>query len=348
MNWRTWRWRWRLRGGERTTRDAALGQAIVAILDGEWEAAERLLGELARADAEFAATRLALARLYRRRGEIGRALHLHQDLLLREDLDRLERRRALRGLAEDFHAGGFWQRAKAAYEQLLQNDTVGDSASLRALVSILEECGEPEQALPLAVRLARLEGRVGGAEVAERWVAVAQLRAERGEVDSARKALRRALRAQRDYPPARFLLGELELQRGDLAKAVAAWRAAVRGDRQFAARMYPKLAEAYTTLGLPREYERFLGRVLRERKGDIAAGIALAHALAARGAIAEALDALQPFLESHPGHLGVHAARGRLLLRAGDSEKCSEAYSALLDLVERRAAAEAESAGEGS
>ena len=288
----------------------------------------------------FASTRLALARLYRRRGEIGRALHLHQDLLLREDLDPRERRQALRGLAEDFHAGGFWQRAVAAYEQLLQDDPGGDRASLRALVSILEECGEPERALPLAVRLARLEGRVGRTEVAERWVAVARLRGEQGQIDAARKALRRALRAQRDYPPARLLWGDLEAERGDLPKAVAAWRSAARGDRALAAQLYPKLAEAYTALGLPREYEHFLSRMLRERRGDVAAAIALSQALSARGAFAEALDALQPLLESHPGHLGVHAARGRLLLRSSDSEKWSEAYSALLDLVERRLAAD--------
>ena len=62
---------------------------------------------------------LALGRLYRMRGEVGRAIRVHQNLLLRSDLAREHMQTALEDLAEDFRQGGFLQRAIASYEEVL-------------------------------------------------------------------------------------------------------------------------------------------------------------------------------------------------------------------------------------
>ncbi len=53
----------------------------------------------------------ALARLYRQQGEFGRAIQLHQNLLLRRDLDAEQRIEVLGELAEDFRKAGFLRRA---------------------------------------------------------------------------------------------------------------------------------------------------------------------------------------------------------------------------------------------
>ena len=55
------------------------------------ETAERALTDAVRVDSSEIEAYLALCGFYRSRGEIGRAIRLHQNLLLRKDLDARER-----------------------------------------------------------------------------------------------------------------------------------------------------------------------------------------------------------------------------------------------------------------
>ena len=72
-----------------------------------WIGAEDALVRAVRIDADGIESYLALARLYRMQGEIGRAIRVHQNLLLREDLRKEQRLTALADLGADFRQGGF-------------------------------------------------------------------------------------------------------------------------------------------------------------------------------------------------------------------------------------------------
>src|SRR5690606_26718184 len=127
-------WRGRSRDGSPPDAGRAVRRALVAVLDGDLERAEALLAGVVQRDSQELDVYLALARLFRQRGEIGRAIHVHQSLLLRPDVGGEARFAALVGLADDFRAGGFLRRAIAAYEEVLAErpDHLG---ALRALVA---------------------------------------------------------------------------------------------------------------------------------------------------------------------------------------------------------------------
>ena len=80
--------------------DAATRAALLAVLDRDHDARRGSCSSRAssstRRDVE---PYLALARFYRMRGDIGRAIRLHQNLLLRRDLDRAQRIACLADLA---------------------------------------------------------------------------------------------------------------------------------------------------------------------------------------------------------------------------------------------------------
>ncbi len=61
--------------------DRALRQALLALLDRDFDAAEALIARALRSDSDDVEAYIALARLYRSRGEVGRALRIHQNLL---------------------------------------------------------------------------------------------------------------------------------------------------------------------------------------------------------------------------------------------------------------------------
>lgn len=328
---------WRARGRDAEPEDAAaaIRAALVAVLEGDTARAEALLTDVVRRDSTVLAAYLALALLFRRRGELGRAIHLHQNLLLRSDADPDTRFHALLGLAEDFRAGGFLRRAIAAYEEVLR-ERPDHPEALRALVALLTDAREPRRAIPLARRLARLEDRDPGPVEAALWVESAEIERAEGRPDAARRALARALRRDAGCVRAWVALGELEAERGRTRKALAAWRRVPVLDRRAGPAVYPRVAATLAALGRSAETEQWLRALLEEQPDDIDARLALARAFAARDAVDEAIGAVRAALERDPDRLDAHRLLGRLLLAHGRSEEAAKAHAELLEVLERR------------
>ena len=135
--------------------DAATRAALLAVLDRDNERAEELLVASVELDSNGVEPYLALARFYRMRGDIGRAIRLHQQLLLRRDLDRAQRITCLADLAADFKQGGFLQRAIASYEEVLERDA-NHVIALRALVKLFVDARDHVRAIEMQRRLTRV------------------------------------------------------------------------------------------------------------------------------------------------------------------------------------------------
>ena len=324
---------------------AAIRRALVAVLDRDLDGAEALLGEAVQRDSHEVDAYLALARLYRQRGEIGRSIHLHQNLMLRRDLAEAARFQALVGLADDFRVGGFVRRAIAAYEEVLA-ERPRHAGALRALIGLLVEVREPRRALPLAARLARLEGRDRHDAEADLLVEIAECERAEGRSEAARKALRRALRRDPNRVRAWVALGQVESELGRTAKALDAWRRVPAIDRSAGASVYPRLAASFAALGRAREHEAFLRELLETQPEDAVARLALARALAGRGQVDEAVGEVRRVLEREPEQLEAHAVLGRVLLGDGRAAELAKAHEELLDVLERQRIAPAAESGD--
>ena len=332
--------RW-LRGDRRAPRDAeiAVRQALRSVLEGDLEAAEDLLSRAVGIDSDQADAYLSLARLYRLRGEIARAVRVHQNLLLRTDIRSEQRDEALLGLAGDFRKGGFLQRSIAAYEELLTRRPHHQSA-LRALVRLRADVRDYRRALELQRRLARSEGRDGRAEEARLLVEMAEAAHAEGRSDEERRALRRALRKDPRCVPAWIQLGAFEAERGHPKRALAAWRKVPDLDRRSGAEVFPRLEAAYAALGRAREFEDYLHELLEGRPGDVDASLALGRALSARGEIDAGVAEVRAVLGRDPENLRAHAALSQVLLAAGRDAEAVKELEELVELLERSGALE--------
>lgn len=92
--------------------------------------------EVAKLDPETTELHFALGSLFRRRGEMERAIRVHQSLLNRSDLPEAEREHAQHELAHDFLKAGMLDRAESAFEQM--KDTRFALPALRSLIRIYE------------------------------------------------------------------------------------------------------------------------------------------------------------------------------------------------------------------
>jgi len=110
--------------------------------------------EVAKLDPETTELHFALGSLFRRRGEMERAIRVHQSLLSRSDLPQADREAAQHELAQDFLKAGMLDRAEQAYEAVL--DTRYAVPAVRALIRIYESEHDWPRAIEAVKRLRAL------------------------------------------------------------------------------------------------------------------------------------------------------------------------------------------------
>ncbi|MGI4778658.1 MAG: lipopolysaccharide assembly protein LapB [Janthinobacterium lividum] len=93
----------------------------------------------------------ALGNLFRRRGDYQRAVRVHEHLLGRGDLSRIDRERAQHALAQDFLRAGLLDRAEAALQKL--EGTRYENEARLSLLAIYERSREWSQAALVAQKL---------------------------------------------------------------------------------------------------------------------------------------------------------------------------------------------------
>ena len=316
--------------------EAALRRALRAAVAGDRAGAETWLERIVEADSADLDAYHALARLYREQGDIGRAIRMHQNLLLRSGLSKAEKNEALLELARDFEAGGFVERAVAGYEEVLDANP-REREALERLVGLLGAMGEYPRALALSKRRRRFDREAAEAEERQLLLSQAQAQSSEGDSDGARATLKRALRKNRNDARAWSMLGDLEAERGRGARAIDAWRKAVSADRSLGSTLLPKIEAGFAARKKVREYEKFVRSLLEEHPKDASAHVALARSLAARGETAEAIESLSRAVEIAPGAPSLRVELGRLLLDGGHEGEVLKAFGALLDVIERDA-----------
>jgi len=304
-------------------------RALHLVLSGDLAGAERALAKAAREDSSSTEVYLALANLYRARGEIGRAIQIHQNLLLRKDLDESLHQEALLGLALDFRAGGFLRRAAASFEELLEMDPQ-NPLGLRELERIRVESGDWEEAIRIRRRLGDTDPATPQV-LAHLWTGLGRECSKTGRDVEARKAFRRALAQDRHCAEAYIALGDQRIRDGKVRKALGLWRRAVALHPAIGSLLYPRLWEGYIALGDLSGFETLLNEQLEQEPGDREASIWLARVVMRLERVDEGLAILRGLLDRFRGSMPVYAEIGRALLRERRDFEATKCFEDLLD-----------------
>ena len=155
-------------------------------------------------NADTIETHFALGALYRRRGEVERAIRIHQNLLAREELASEHREQALLALAQDYLRAGVLDRAEGLFQQVSEVARLRVSA-LDALRGVYERQHDWQQALGTYRQLARIKAAPARTVAAHYLCELASLAIERGEIDNARALLRDAREEATPFPRAALL-----------------------------------------------------------------------------------------------------------------------------------------------
>ena len=208
-------------------RISPLLRGINYLLSDEPDLALQEMVQVARLRSEAVDVYMALGEMFRSRGEYGRAVRIHQNLLARPDLATDMQVQAHFALARDFHAGGLLDRALNQYRKVLalKSDHVD---SLESSLRIREQSSEWLLAEELLSRLEQVRGKPEGSHRAYLFAEVARDELEAGNTDEAGRFAAKALELDTACAPARMVKMELALVKFDYASAAAEVRSLAR------------------------------------------------------------------------------------------------------------------------
>jgi lipopolysaccharide biosynthesis regulator YciM len=212
----------RVRLNDQATAPRSIFRGLNLLLNEQPDKAIDAFIDVVKLDPETIELHYALGNLFRRRGEIDRAVRIHTHLLNRADLPSRERANALAELGQDYLKGGLLDRAEDTFIRLLE-DNQHRFGALRALLRIYQMERDWLKAIDCARRLEREAGETHHVSIAHFYCELADKALGKGELADTQKYLDEALVADRKSVRATVLAGDLAARRGQHEDAVKHW-----------------------------------------------------------------------------------------------------------------------------
>lgn len=225
-------------------------------------------------DQETVETHLALGNLYRRRGEVDRAIRIHQNLVARNSLSAEQRYEALLELGQDYLSAGLLDRAEDLFRELAQASNYRVQA-LRQLIDIYEQEKDWDEAIDCARQLEQATGNQLGPVIAHYQCEQAEQLRERKDYKAALKLLGKAMDNHRGCVRASLLEGQVYMAMRDYERALRAFQRVEDQDPDFLPETISPIHECYRILNRSQEMEAYLTRLL-DRYGWVSASLELA------------------------------------------------------------------------
>ena len=224
-------------------------------------------------------TSLLLGRIFRQRGELDKAIQVHQELLARTSLDRYQVLDVQLELARDYLKAGLFDRAEVLLQNMLEHESwPGWKGSLLALLSVYEM----EQEWQLAARtVSRLKVRPGDSSdrLSHYYCELAEQAMRHGDTVKARSFLRQAGACSSNVRVS-LLLGRLEHSSGRYKAAIRVLEKILYQDADFIQESLPVLEQCYAALGAVRGLTTYLRHCL-EKQPSVPLTLACARLIAA-------------------------------------------------------------------
>lgn len=232
------------------------------LLNEQPDKALEVFSTLLDADSDSIETYFALGGLFRRRGEVEKAIQIHQNLIARPSLDPSQRSRGLMALGQDYMKAGWLDRAETLFRELLNDSEFGPEA-MRLLMDIYQREKEWTAAIEMAEKLGR-KGQDMRVVIANLYCERAEETASAGSLRHARDLAEKALKVDAGSVRASLLLGRLQQQLGQHRQAIRHFRRVASQDAAYLSEVLQPLQESFAALGKSGSLIRLLERWVRQ------------------------------------------------------------------------------------
>ncbi len=204
--------------------------------------------KLLEVDSETVETHLALGSLFRRRGEVDRAIRIHQNLIARPQLSDFERKEALMALGQDYMSAGLFDRAERIFIEVVELAGDREISSLRGLLAIYQQEKAWEKALDVVQKIEVCTGTPMHCEAAHYYCEIAAQDIKQNSPEKAYESIEQALAIDANSVRASLMLASMEMQAGRYQQAIQALKRVPDQDSDFLNEIIEPLVCCYREL----------------------------------------------------------------------------------------------------
>ena len=249
-------------------------QGINYLLNEQPDKAIEVFIGLIEVDSETVETHLALGNLYRRRGDVDRAIRIHQNLIARDSLSVSQRTEALLELGQDYMSAGLLDRAEGLFSELAE-DAGYRVQALRQLVDIYEQEKDWPKAIASARKLEKATGNQLGWIIAHYCCEQAGRHCREGDLDRALKHVQQARNMHLACVRASLLEADIHAERGEHERAIRSLQRVEEQDPDFLPETVERLYRSFQALDRIDELDDYLSKLM-DRYGWVSVTLTLA------------------------------------------------------------------------
>jgi len=306
-------------------------QGLNFLLNEQQDKAIEAFIEVVKIDPQTVELHFALGSLFRRRGEVDRALRMHHNLVDRADLDESKRQQAIFELAQDYLKAGILDRAESLFSEL--ESTPYARQSLEFLLELFQKEHDWLKAISVAHRLTVLSGQSFSKQASFFYCELASEEFEHGNRIAAREYLLEALRDCPNAVRATMMLGDMLMDEGRHQDAIETWKNIESQDAQYLPLVAERLLNAYRSLDRENDGIALLREYLKKYHSLDLMNVTFEGVLKKEGA-SSAYQLVREELERNPTLLGLDKLLEARLLEMPLDRKAD--VELVKDLVHKR------------
>jgi lipopolysaccharide biosynthesis regulator YciM len=214
------------------------------LLNDEQDKALDIFVKLAETDWETIDTHFALGKIFRKNGEIDKAIKIHQGLIARPSLPERYRNRVLLELGYDYLGAGWFDRAEGLFKEVLIHDPKSEKA-LQSLILIYQQEKDWHKAIDAAESLYSANPAKVGSMISQYYCELADIATAKGDLSLVDHYAKQALRYDGASVRASIILADMAMTAGDYKKAKVLLQQIEKQDAEFLPMVMDKLVECH-------------------------------------------------------------------------------------------------------
>lgn len=239
------------------------------LLSNQQDKAVDLFLDMLKEDSGTVDAHLTLGNLFRSRGEVDRAIRIHQSLMESASLSYDQRLLAVQQLGRDYMAAGMYDRAEDMFNQLVDEIDFRDGA-LQQLLQIYQSTSDWQKAIDTAERLVKMGKDGQRMKIAHFYCEQALQLMGNDDLDKAMTLLKKGAAADKNSARISIMMGRLFMAKEDYVRAVEHLQRVIEQDKNLVSETLDMLQVCYQYLNKPQEWAYYLKRCVEEDSGALA------------------------------------------------------------------------------
>lgn len=233
------------------------------LLNEETDKAVDIFIKMLEVDSNTVETHLAVGKLFRKRGEVDRAIRIHQNLIARPQLERVHREQSLFELGQDYLSAGVLDRAERIFLELILSKSYSSQA-LQTLIDIYQQEKEWQKAIDTALKIESVTRQNMKPVIAHYYCELGDAAFQKNLYSDAIRFLEKAHTYDKHSVRASLLLAKVYMAQADYKTALRHLKKIKDQNPDYLSEAIDLLACCYEKLNLENELVYYLKKLVDE------------------------------------------------------------------------------------